>query len=62
VAGGPFQQSLFKCQLIAVSEAIDRGFYGAWVPDASEVAMLERIFPTGVCDYSKSDVGLPPEW
>jgi hypothetical protein len=62
VAGGPFQQSLFKCQLITVTEAIARGFYGAWVPDASEVAMLERIFPTGVCDYSKADVGLPPEW
>jgi hypothetical protein len=62
VAGGPFQQSLFKCQLIPVSEAIDRGFYGAWTPDASEVAILERIFPTGVCDYSRPDAGLPPEW
>jgi hypothetical protein len=61
VAGGPFQKSIFKCQLIPVREAIDRGFYGVWTPSASDQARLERIFPSGVCDYSKPDAGLPPE-
>ena len=35
VASGPFQQSLFKCQLISLGEAIGRNFYGVWKPDAA---------------------------
>ena len=60
VAGGPFEQSIFKCALIPVPEAIARGFYGVWLPNAVETAMLMRIFPQGVCDYSQPDRGLPP--
>jgi hypothetical protein len=62
VAGGPFEQSLFKCQRITVSEAIVRGFYGEWTPTIDQEATLARIFPSGVCDYSQPDAGLPPEW
>lgn len=62
VAGGPFEQSLFKCQLISVAEAVARGFYGAWTPGPAEIGVLMAIFPEGVCDYSKPDAGLPPEW
>ena len=62
VAGGPFEQSLFKCQLQAVTDAIQKGLYGAWTPSAQETAMLQAIFPQGVCDYSKPDAGLPPGW
>jgi hypothetical protein len=62
VAGGPFEQSLFKCQLVPVSEAITRGFYGQWTPNPSERLLLVRIFPDGVCDYTQPDAGLPPEW
>jgi hypothetical protein len=62
VAGGPFEQSLFKCQLMSVETAIARGLYGVWTPSAAETAILQNIFPQGVCDYSKPDVGLPPEW
>jgi hypothetical protein len=62
VAGGPFKQSIFKCQLIPVSEAIARGFYGVWTPSPIQQAWLTRIFPNGVCDYTKPDVGLPPGW
>ena len=62
VAGGPFEQSIFKCQLIPVDQAIGRGFYGSWVPSAAETTALWGIFPQGVCDYSKPDAGLPPEW
>ena len=62
VAGGPFEQSIFKCRLIPVAEAVARGFYGAWVPASADVGALMAIFPQGVCDYTKPDAGLPPEW
>jgi hypothetical protein len=45
VAGGPSKGSIFKCQLISVSDAMARGDYGIWTPDASQTAILERIFP-----------------
>ena len=54
-------ERIFKCQRVTVSEAIVRGFYGQWMPNASEQAVLERIFPTGVCDYTLRDLGRPPE-
>jgi hypothetical protein len=62
VAGGPFKGSIFKCQLIGVSEAIARGDYGVWNPDAVQTALLMKIFPQGVCDFSQPDAGLPPGW
>ena len=61
LAGGPFEQSIFKCQLIPVEQAVGRGFYGMWSPSAAEVDRLRNIFPQGVCDYTKPDAGLPPE-
>jgi len=45
-----------------VETAISRGLYGMWTPSPAEAATLRNIFPQGVCDYSKPDVGLPPEW
>lgn len=62
VAGGPFEQSIFKCKLITVPEAISRGFYGMWTPDAAAAFQLAQIFPQRVCDYSQPDQGVPPEW
>jgi hypothetical protein len=62
VAGGPIEQSYFKCALIEVEDAIDRGFYGSWTPTAQERATLETIFPDGVCDYEQPDQGLPAGW
>jgi hypothetical protein len=62
VAGGPFEQSLFKCQLMTVGEAVVRGLYGSWAPTPAEVGALMSIFPQGVCDYSAPDAGLPPGW
>ena len=60
VAGGPFDEELYKCKLQPVAAAIGRGLYGSWHPSESERAWLEQIFPTGVCDYSKRDEGRPP--
>jgi hypothetical protein len=62
VAGGPFKGSIFKCALQPVSAAIGRGLYGVWTPSPVEQAMLEQIFPDGVCDFDRPDVGLPPGW
>jgi len=62
VAGGPFEQSIFKCQLIPVDQAAGRGFYGAWVPTSDQLNRLRTIFPQGVCDYGRPDAGLPPGW
>ena len=62
VAGGPFKGSIFKCQLKSVAEAIADGDYGVWSPTLEQKAMLQAIFPDGVCDFSIPDIGLPPGW
>ena len=62
VAGGPFKGSIFKCELKAVGKAIADGDYGDWEPTPAEQAMLHQIFPSGVCDFSEPDAGLPPGW
>jgi hypothetical protein len=59
VAGGPFDEQHYKCALQPVSKAIERGVYGSWRPDQAEEARLAQIFPTGVCDYRRPDVGRP---
>jgi hypothetical protein len=61
VAGGPIEGGVFKCALQPVASALAHGLYGAWTPSESEVARLNAIFPSGVCDYSKSDQMVPPE-
>jgi hypothetical protein len=60
VAGGPLRGGVYKCALQSVGRAIARGLYGDWQPTAAERARLEQIFPTGVCDYTRGDVGRPP--
>jgi Tannase-like family of unknown function (DUF6351) len=59
VAGGPIEGSVFKCAVMPVEKAVTRGLYAPWLPSAAEVDRLQQIFPTGVCDYSKRDVGRP---
>ena len=59
VAGGPFDEQHYKCALQPVSTAIDRGLYGTWRPSQAEKSRLDQIFPTGVCDYRRPDVGRP---
>jgi Tannase-like family of unknown function (DUF6351) len=59
VTGAPFDEQLYKCALQPVDRAIARGLYGPWHPGTAEVARLNQIFPTGVCDYTKPDVGRP---
>jgi Tannase-like family of unknown function (DUF6351) len=59
VAGGPLRGGVYKCALQSVDRAIARRLYGSWRPSSDEVARLKQIFPTGVCDYSRGDVGRP---
>jgi hypothetical protein len=59
VSGGPIEGSIFKCALKSISKALRDGTYAPWVPSADEASRLREIFPTGVCDYSKPDVGRP---
>jgi Tannase-like family of unknown function (DUF6351) len=59
VSGGPIEGSIFKCALKPVATAVAEGTYAPWVPSATDVERLQQIFPTGVCDYSKPDVGRP---
>ena len=60
VAGAPFDEELYKCKLQPVEAAVDRGVYGSWHPSDAEIARLNDIFPSGVCDFSKGDQGRPP--
>jgi hypothetical protein len=62
VAGGPIEGSVFKCALKPLATALVDGTYAPWIPNAADSARLAQIFPDGVCDYSKPDVGRPPGW
>ncbi|MCW8193326.1 hypothetical protein F6455_00820 [Proteobacteria bacterium 005FR1] len=59
IAGGPIEGSIFKCALKPVDLALSDGTYAPWTPSAAEITRLKRIFPQGVCDYSKPDQGRP---
>ena len=59
VAGGPIEGGVFKCARKSVATALTDGTYAPWVPTGADVPRLGQIFPTGVCDYSKPDVGRP---
>ena len=59
VSGGPIEGSIFKCAQKSVSKALKDGTYAPWVPSADDASRLREIFPNGVCDYSKPDVGRP---
>ncbi|ASP39539.1 hypothetical protein CHH28_13020 [Bacterioplanes sanyensis] len=60
VAGENIGGTIFQCQRMTVSEALERGMYQPldMTPYQNE---LERIFATGVCDYSAADQALPAE-
>ena len=60
VAGAPFDEELYKCARQPVRVAVHRGLYGWWRPSEAEMARLEQVFPTGVCNYAKGDQGRPP--
>jgi hypothetical protein len=52
MAGGPLAANVLKCQL----KPVDPHDYAAPLTPA-ELARLRRVFPTGVCDWSKPGIG-----
>ena len=52
VAGGPATADVFKCQLRPVNAADYKT-----APNAAQLEQLRKVFPDGVCDYSKPGVG-----
>ncbi len=42
-----------------MAQALVDGTYAPWLPSAADASRLTQIFPSGVCDYSKPDVGKP---
>lgn len=58
-AGGPITGDVFKCHLKSVETALADGTYGDVEFSADQIALLNTIFPDGVCDYSKPDLGRP---
>lgn len=58
VAGAPFSGDTFKCASQTINNAIAAGVYGAIEIEAYK-AELTKVFPAGVCDYTKPDVGRP---
>ena len=54
-AGAPATDDVFKCAL----KPVDAKDYKQ-APTAEQLAHLRRIFPDGVCDYTKPGVGQEP--
>ena len=52
VAGAPLRNDILKCQV----QPVDPASYGVEMT-ADQEARLRRIFPTGVCDWTKPSVG-----
>ncbi|GLX78338.1 hypothetical protein tinsulaeT_16780 [Thalassotalea insulae] len=59
-AGANWAGDMFKCPLIPVTEAIERGFYGQHLM-TQHLGELKQIFPDGVCDYQERDLGRPAD-
>jgi Tannase-like family of unknown function (DUF6351) len=55
VAGGPVASDIVKCQLKPVAASDYKVTFSA-----DEMARLKRIFPGGVCDWSKPGVEQQP--
>jgi hypothetical protein len=60
VAGDDFAGDIFKCYLQSVDAAIANGLY-APVDVTAHRDELQRVFPSGVCDYSRGDVARPDD-
>ncbi len=59
VAGDSIRGDLFKCALKPLATALGDGTYGAAAFSDAQRAWLARVFPGGVCDWSRGDQGRP---
>jgi hypothetical protein len=60
VAGENISGDVLKCQLQSVKQAIEKGVYSP-INMTEHQRKLENIFPEGICDYSKPDMGRPAD-
>ena len=60
VAGDDYAGDIMKCHLQSVDVAISNGVY-APIDVSAHRDDLHRVFRAGVCDYSRGDVGRPPD-
>lgn len=60
VAGAPVNGSVFKCHLQSIETAMEEGIYEP-IDMRPYLTSLQRIFPSGVCDYRKGDLGRPDD-
>jgi len=60
VAGDDYAGDIFKCYLQSVDAAIAGGVY-APVDVTAHRDELQRVFASGVCDYSRGDVSRPDD-
>ena len=58
-AGEPIDGDIFKCGLKPVDDALSDGTYRDISFDETERSFLHAIFPSGVCEYTKPDLGKP---
>jgi hypothetical protein len=59
VAGAPLEGGIYRCALKPVEQAVAEGTYQPWSPTAEQVMRLKKIFPEGVCDYTRPDQARP---
>ncbi|MDM0110273.1 DUF6351 family protein [Variovorax sp. J22R24] len=59
VAGAPIEGGIYRCTLKPVDKALADGTYGNAAPSPQQVEQLKRIFPGGVCDYTRPDQARP---
>lgn len=59
VAGAPITGAMYRCARKSVATALADGTYAPWEPTPEQVATLNQIFPSGVCDYSQPDQARP---
>ncbi|MBI5069375.1 MAG: hypothetical protein HZB56_14160 [Deltaproteobacteria bacterium] len=62
VAGDGYAGDLFKCARKPLARALEDGTYGAVAFTDGQLSQLDAIFPDGVCDYTRPDVGRPRGW
>jgi hypothetical protein len=53
IAGGPLAENILKCQL----KPFNMADYGDVTLTTDQVERLKKVFPDGVCDWSKAGVG-----
>ena len=62
VAGAPITGDIFKCALQPVRRALAKGEYGDFTEEvAAHIEDMERVFPSGVCNYNQPDIARPTE-